>query len=92
MKVFNEGYTDVKEVYMFEASQTKRSYLHGLNFIRGFGKNITKDVLFHENVIFNAILHSALLKFIKKEMFQLLKVTNNSLKNGKKLFKMVIVH
>lgn len=37
-----------------------------------------KDVLVHEKVVFNAILYPALLKFLKKEMIQLLTVTITS--------------
>lgn len=57
VKVCNKVQAEVK-VIMGGVSQTEGSYLKGLNIIRLLRNKVPKDVLFYENVVFNAILYS----------------------------------
>lgn len=65
VKVYNEVQTKVKEAIICEASWTEGNSLQGLYLIRLLRNNIPKHILFHQKVMFIALLYFALLKFLK---------------------------
>lgn len=71
---------EVKE-FMSETSQTEGRSLQGLNLIRRLGTKVTKDVLFHELAIFNAVIYYALTKVLKGRIFQFLRDTKTSVRS-----------